>query len=165
MAWLYFVVLAIYIIHSFIDFVCSIAVLFCVEYIEIHTEADLSENSSAVTNNNTTNKNDSGINIWKNWIRELYPSMFKPPGIEVYPPIFCRVLMYWIAAMSLVRVVAICWTCTPTLITVAVMYAFEALAIEYEGSTFHTARSEYARKASLFSIGMCIISCLMAIAA
>jgi hypothetical protein len=170
MAWLYLIVLAIYAIHTFLDCACTIVTLF---YSSSSSKSDLCfivpetvEHSNSGNNENIDCKKEeekSKIRQVKAMFLGLYPSLFKDPILEEHPAILSRILMYWIAAMGLTRLMAICWTCAPTLITVAIMYALEALAIEYEGFTFQTAKSEYARKVSLFSFGMCIVSCLMAI--
>jgi hypothetical protein len=172
MAWLYLIVLGIYATHTCLDCACTIITLF---YSSSSSKSDLcfviSENSEQIDSSNAeeppTDNHASSISSKARQIKVmilgLYPSIFKESILEEHPAILSRILMYWIAAMSLTRLMAVCWTCAPTLITVAIMYALEALAIEYEGFTFHTAKSEYARKVSLFSLGMCIISCVMAI--
>jgi len=171
MAWLYLIVLAIYAIHTFLDCVCTIVTLF---YSSSSSKSDLCfivpetvEHSNSGNNENIDDckkeEEKSKIRQVKAMFLGLYPSLFKDPILEEHPAILSRILMYWIAAMGLTRLMAVCWTCAPTLITVAIMYALEALAIEYEGFTFQTTKSEYARKVSLFSFGMCIVSCLMAI--
>ena len=172
MAWLYLIVLAIYALHTCLDCACTVITLF---YSSSSSKSDLCFVVSETTTTTGQPPNDKNAECQREvavksksrqvmaMILGLYPSLFKDPILEEHPAILSRVLMYWIAAMSLTRLMAVCWTCAPTLITFAIMYALEALAIEYEGFTFQTAKSEYARKVSLFSFGMCVISCLMAV--
>jgi hypothetical protein len=58
---------------------------------------------------------------------------------------------------------ALVWPCTPTLITVAIMYLLEALSVEFEGFTHKTVKADYARRFSLFCAAMSLFSFLLAI--
>jgi hypothetical protein len=100
---------------------------------------------------------------WWNSLLDVYYSLFVDSAIRDSEPIFMRVFMYWMAAMSLVRVMALVWPCAPTLITVAIMYLLEALSVEFEAFTHKTVKADYARRFSLFCAAMSLFSFLLAI--
>jgi hypothetical protein len=189
MVGFYFAVMTIYFAHAFVDCVCTVLILFYPNKINAHTGLNSQPASTSTTvgivvdgdNDNNCNKNSNAnasttatsflsfslpnmkIDVFLGWcsgLLELYYLLFIDSVSDIF---FMRVFMYWVAAMSLSRAVALCWPCTPTLITVAVMYLLEALAVEFEGFTHKTVRPEYARKFSLFCLGMCLFSFLLTI--
>jgi hypothetical protein len=123
-------------------------------------EASTDESQSLSFTNMKINDGSGIFFRWWNSLLDIYYLLFVDSASE---PIFMRVFMYWVAAMSLTRVMVLVWPCVPTLITVAVMYLLEALAIEFEGFTHKTVKHDYARKFSMFCLVMSLFSFLLAI--
>lgn len=165
MAWLYVVVVGAYLIQACMDGVAAGLVLFYpgadkVDVCEVVVDDDSAENPAP--------KNSGGGLAWlKETIVDFYLSIFNDLGCsdERHNAAFKRMLMYWVSAMSLVRVVAIGFPGAPTFIAVAAMYTLEGLVFEFEGFTHKTVKPESARKISMFCLGMCAVSCVMAILA
>ena len=74
-----------------------------------------------------------------------------------------RLFVYWVSAMSLVRLIAVCTLSSATYLSVAVMYALEGLVAEYEGYTMLTMYATHARVISVFSFSMSLMSTAAAV--
>ena len=75
-----------------------------------------------------------------------------------------RVLAYWVAAMSLTRLIAAVYTDSAgTLVAAAVMYLLEALSFEFEGTTTCTVPHRPARIVSVVSLSLCIATLFLAV--
>ena len=73
-----------------------------------------------------------------------------------------RTMVYWAAAMSLVRVLALVFASFELLAVVAAMYVLEGLVAAYEGFYCNTIKHKTARLISFFSFAfaLCIIAFL-----
>ena len=178
----YLTMMTVYFVHAFVDCMCTVLVLFYPHKLN-HGCGGVEGTATVVVDNDSSSGNNktsissppfSSANIkiiggaevffrWWNGLLDIYFLLFVDSAGSVSEPMFVRVFMYWMAAMSLTRVIAVGWPCASTLITVAVMYLLEALAIEFEGFTHKTVRPDYARKFSLFCVGMSFSSFLLAI--
>lgn len=186
MVGLVLTMMAIFFVHALLDCMCAVLVLFYPSKIKANIcdgdggddgggDGDAMEGGGGVADAGdkpcTTGifanvKIDSSTKVllrWWNSLLDVYHSLFVDSAIRDSEPIFMRVFMYWMAAMSLVRVMALVWPCTPTLITVAIMYLLEALSVEFEGFTHKTVKADYARRFSLFCAAMSLFSFLLAI--
>jgi hypothetical protein len=191
MVGFYLIMMTVYFVHAFVDCMCTVLILFYpnkiskTDSIESHPSAVVvdddnknSISSSSIDSNKASsssllsssvllaniNINASGAESffkWWNGLLDIYSLLFLDSVIS--EPIFMRVFMYWMAAMSLTRVMVLGWPCASTLTTVAVMYLLEALAIEFESFTHKTVRPDYGRRFSFFCMCMCAFSLLLAI--
>ena len=96
------------------------------------------------------------------WFATAYPSIV----CERYSqqdPMMPRLFMYWVSAMSLVRVIAVCVPCTLTCLSVSVMYVLEGLVAEYEGYTALCVHATVARAISVFSFSMSLLAAAAAV--
>jgi len=106
-----------------------------------HNLLEVSVSEVEIETNLTTNDSNNSANTNK---RLVYIENVKIELIN-------RFLIYWIAAMSLVRVMVVLMPGVQTLSTVALMYVLEGLAVEYEGFTTRTMDQKTARMVSFFS--------------
>ena len=81
---------------------------------------------------------------------------------KAYDPLLARTFIYYVACMSLVRVVAVCMPGPGTCACVAVMYAMQALAAEYEGFSAKTSPPHACRVICYLCTVMSICSALLA---
>ena len=99
----------------------------------------------------------------------LFPHYFAwPYAATLYVSIFretlnnenaalSRALVYWAAAMSLVRLLALVFLSFDLFAAVVLMYVLEGLVAEYEGFTAGTIKHRTARLISLFSFGIALV--------
>ena len=85
---------------------------------------------------------------------DLYYGLFGDTLDEPVDPLLRRILCYWFTAMSLTRAVAFAVPITELLIAAALMYALEALALQYEVGMRAVLRRP-ATVASVISLVMC----------
>jgi hypothetical protein len=85
--------------------------------------------------------------------------------LEEQQQLLRRVLAYWVAAMSLTRLIAAVYTDSAggTLVAAAVMYLLEALSFEFEGTTTCTVPHRPARIVSVVSLSLCIATLFLAV--
>jgi hypothetical protein len=83
----------------------------------------------------------------------LYVSVFRD-AINSENGALRRVMVYWASAMSLTRVMALCFRIPELYCTVAVMYLLEALVAEYEGFSAGTIQRRTARSISMLSFNI-----------
>ena len=79
-----------------------------------------------------------------------------------------RVMVYWASAMSLTRVLALCFRIPEMFCLVALMYFLEGLVAEYEGFSANTIHESTARTISMcsfsFSIAILLVLCIVPVA-
>jgi hypothetical protein len=94
----------------------------------------------------------------------LYVSVFRD-AINSEHAALQRVMVYWASAMSLTRVMALCFRIPELYCTVAVMYLLEALVAEYEGFSAGTIQRRTARSISILSFnisgGILVFLCII----
>jgi hypothetical protein len=97
----------------------------------------------------------------------LYASVFQDV-INSENATLGRVMVYWASAMSLTRVLALCFRLPEMFCLVALMYFLEGLVAEYEGYSANTIQQGTARTISLcsfgFSVAILLILCIAPVA-
>ena len=91
----------------------------------------------------------------------MYPSIFRD-AINSEHSTLARIIVYWVAAMSLVRVFALIFQNAGFYMCVSVMYLLEGLVAEYEGFTSCTIPAGTARLISSFSFCMSLVLVVLA---
>ena len=87
------------------------------------------------------------------FLATLYVSVFRS-AVDSENGTLSRVMIYWTASMSLVRLMAVGFRTTELFCAVAVLYCLEALVAEYEGFSSGTINRRTARTISLLSFGL-----------
>lgn len=128
MVWLPWCLLWLFGLHAAIDCVCTLLCLFVTL-----------QQQNRVTH----------------FLATMYPSIFLE---EAASPRLARFMMYWVAAMSLVRALTVCVPTPELFAAVGIMYVLEALVAEYEGFTAQSIHQETARSISLFSLTIALLS-------
>jgi len=162
MDWLFFVILGIYFIHASIDCACVLVTLFYKPPLVADDEVEQSqpeENTAILSDSYSEKYKGIYLNI-RNVLYNLYPSIFNDISLRQEPEILKRLMIYWISSMSLIRLIAVYWPCTQTILCVSVMYLLEALVAEFEGFTFKSIIPSQAKLVSVFSFGMSAVSIL-----
>ena len=90
------------------------------------------------------------------YLATLYVSVFRE-SINSENETLARVMVYWAAAMALVRLLALFFLSFDLLMAVAMMYALEGLVAEYEGFTSGTIKRKTARLISCFSLAFALV--------
>jgi len=160
--------LVIYALHSFVDFLFVVVVLFdsllCYNNkANYHFTSQLNQ-SAEPSQEGPTNEDDFAktkknifFEFWNN-IYELYDSIFLEG--QALCKTGKRYMVYWIAALGIVRVVAIATLDFQMYILVAIFYLLECLVFEYEGFTAKTMVPEKARFMSCISFALFVNTCV-----
>ena len=164
----FYAFLFIYAIHSFIDFVFVVVVLFDPLLFQISNyefkTVDPSENQEPVLQQDTDHKNNFAhhrthffLEFW-NYIFQLYDSIFLEG--QTLCKTGKRYMVYWIACVGIARVVAIVTLDFHVYILVAIFYLLESLVFEYEGFSAKSMVPEKARFMSSVSFALFINTCV-----
>jgi len=154
--------LLIYAIHSFIDFLFVVVVLFDPLLYQKTTYAfDQVETKEIELQPKEDQSNEKRINYFYqcwNYIFQLYDSIFLDG--QSLCKTGKRYMVYWVAAMGIARVLALVTFDFQLYLLIAIFYLLEALVFEYEGFSAKILVPHKARFMSCFSFALFVNTCV-----